>query len=62
MMVSKHLLILIISAKIRHQNKKINEILCTLDTGFENPINPRLHYSSSMHTFFRNALCKLTVC
>ena len=52
MMFSKHLSFLIIPAKIRHQNKKINEILCTWDTGLYKPIIPRFHYYGSMHAFF----------
>jgi len=33
------------SAKIPHQNKKSNEIICVLNTGFFKPIIPRFQHS-----------------
>jgi hypothetical protein len=37
--------VLVFSAKILHQNKKINEIICVLNTGFFKPIIPRFQHS-----------------
>jgi hypothetical protein len=44
MMLAKHLLSGF-SAEIRHQNKKINEIICVLSKGFFKPIIPRFQLS-----------------
>jgi hypothetical protein len=44
MMLAKHLFSGF-SAEIRHQNKKINEIIWVLNTGFFKPIIPRFQHS-----------------
>jgi hypothetical protein len=45
MMLARHLFSGF-SAKILHQNKKINEIICVLKTGFFKPIIPRFQHSN----------------
>jgi hypothetical protein len=45
MMLTRHLFSGL-SAKILHQNKKINEIICVLNTGFFKPIIPRFQHSN----------------
>ncbi len=37
--------VLFFSPKILHQNKKINEIICVLNSGFFKPIIPRFQHS-----------------
>ncbi|CAB1064550.1 hypothetical protein D1BOALGB6SA_9346 [Olavius sp. associated proteobacterium Delta 1] len=44
MMLSKYLFS-VFSAEILHQNKKINEIICGLNTGFFKPIIPKFQHS-----------------
>jgi len=44
MMLAKHLFSGF-SAGIRHQNKKVNEIIWVLNTGFFKPIIPRFQHS-----------------
>jgi hypothetical protein len=44
-MMLKGIYSLVFSAKIRHQNKKINEIIWVWNTGFFEPIIPRFQDS-----------------